>query len=66
MAWLPEAYVEEDLQSGQLCRAGGENWDIHFDIRLYYHHAARSERELMVQETAQEMAAAHRNAHLTL
>jgi DNA-binding transcriptional LysR family regulator len=56
MAWLPETSIVEDLQAGRLCRAGDERWDIEFDIRLYYHHAAKTSRELTIRETSIEMA----------
>ncbi|MEH6813830.1 MAG: LysR family transcriptional regulator [Motiliproteus sp.] len=56
-AWLPKSSILSDLKEGKLCRAGDERWDIEFDIRLYYHHAARSTREQAVVETSLEMAA---------
>ena len=56
LAWLPESAILEDLANGKLCRAGDESWDIEFDIRLYYHHAAHSYRETIIQELSQAMA----------
>jgi DNA-binding transcriptional LysR family regulator len=56
MAWLPEKSIGEDLQAGRLCRAGDERWDIEFDIRLYYHHAAKTSRELAIRDASFEMA----------
>ncbi len=56
-AWLPRASIEEDLARGQLCRAGNEDWDIEFDIRLYYHHDAATSRELAIREISSGMAA---------
>jgi DNA-binding transcriptional LysR family regulator len=55
-AWLPQSAITADLASGRLCRAGDERWDIEFDIRLYYHHAAASSREQTIFETSLEMA----------
>jgi DNA-binding transcriptional LysR family regulator len=55
-AWLPLSSVVSELSEGKLCRAGDEHWDIEFDIRLYYHHSARSEREQAVLKTSLEMA----------
>ncbi len=55
-AWLPHSSIKTELQDGRLCRAGGEHWDIQFDIRLYNHHAAESPRENAVKETTLEMA----------
>jgi len=56
LAWLPQSSITSDLEAGKLCRAGGEHWDIEFDIRLYYHHAASSSQELAILETSLEMA----------
>lgn len=56
-AWLPRTSIVSDLEQGSLCRAGDEHWDIEFDIRLYYHHAASSSQEIAVLETSLEMAA---------
>lgn len=55
-AWLPLSSISSELSEGKLCRAGDERWDIEFDIRLYYHHTARSEREQTVLKTSLEMA----------
>jgi LysR family transcriptional regulator, hypochlorite-specific transcription factor HypT len=57
-AWLPKMSIREDLESGRLCRAGDEHWDIDFDIRLYYHHAASSPQEQAIRETSIAMAEA--------
>jgi len=56
-AWLPMTSIVSDLEQGRLCRSGDEHWDIEFDIRLYYHHAASSSQELAVLESSLEMAA---------
>ena len=56
MAWLPEKSIVEDLQAGRLCRAGDESWDIEFDVRLYYHHVAKTSRELTIRDASLEMA----------
>jgi len=58
IAWLPRTSIVADLDSGQLCRAGDEHWDIEFDIRLYYHHAPASSREQTILDASLEMAAA--------
>ena len=55
-AWLPQSSITADLASGRLCRAGDERWDIEFDIRLYYHHAAVTSREQAIREISEEMA----------
>jgi DNA-binding transcriptional LysR family regulator len=56
LAWLPKSSITADLADGLLCRAGSEQWDIEFDIRLYYHHAAASSLERTIHETSLEMA----------
>lgn len=56
LAWLPESSIVSDLEHDHLCRAGDEHWDLEFDIRLYYHHAATTEQEIAVLKTSQEMA----------
>ncbi len=56
LAWLPKTTVITELEDGRLCRAGDEHWDIDFDIRLYYHHNATSNKEKAVLETSLEMA----------
>jgi DNA-binding transcriptional LysR family regulator len=58
IAWLPKSAITNDLAEGLLRRAGDERWDIEFDIRLYYHHAAVSGVERAILETSQEMASA--------
>ena len=35
MAWLQSALVEEDLKSGALVRAGGQEWDQGNEIRIF-------------------------------
>jgi len=56
LAWLPQSSIVYELENGLLCRAGDEHWDIEFDIRLYYHHAAASSNEIAVLEASLEMA----------
>lgn len=56
MAWLPKSSITADLKDGRLCRAGDEDWDVEFDIRLYYHHDASTRREKTILETSLEMA----------
>ena len=56
IAWLPKSAITTDLDDGLLCRAGDESWDIEFDIRLYFHHAASSAREQAILDTSLEMA----------
>jgi len=55
LAWLPESSITADLNAGRLCRAGDERWDIEFDIRLYYHHAASSSREQAIMDISEAM-----------
>lgn len=38
MCWLPRVMVEDDLQSGVLVRAGGHDFDLETEIRLYRSH----------------------------
>ena len=56
LAWLPKSSITADLNAGLLCRAGDDCWDIEFDIRLYYHHAASSRREQAIRDISVEMA----------
>jgi DNA-binding transcriptional LysR family regulator len=35
ITWAPESLVQEDLRSGRLLRAGGEDWDIEIRICLF-------------------------------
>ncbi|WP_432415121.1 LysR substrate-binding domain-containing protein [Chromohalobacter israelensis] len=35
MAWIPDFCIREELASGRLVRAGGTQWDIPLEIRLY-------------------------------
>ncbi len=35
LAWLPHMSIRNDLRAGRLARAGGEQWDIPMEIRLY-------------------------------
>jgi len=56
LAWLPKSSITADLNEGRLCRAGNEDWDVEFDIRLYYHHEAASRREETILEASREMA----------
>ena len=55
MAWLPRSSITADLNSGLLCRAGDERWDIEFDVRLYYHHAPGSSREQAIMDLSEKM-----------
>ena len=61
LAWLPISSITADLNAGLLCRAGDEHWDIEFDIRLYYHHAAASSREQAIMDISEEMASSQPN-----
>ncbi len=36
IAWLPEYIVRQDLKSGQLVVAGGEEWCVNLKVALYY------------------------------
>ena len=58
VAWLPESIVELDFESGRLCRAGDEHWDIEFDVKLFHHHTNESSTKIPVLETSLEMAQA--------
>lgn len=42
IAWLPASLVVDDLNSGQLARAGGADWDIAVAIRLVRPRARQS------------------------
>lgn len=35
VAWIPESLVAAELASGALTRAGGPEWEIEVEIRLY-------------------------------
>jgi len=35
VGWLPKSLVDRDLSSGQLVRAGGEEWDITMEVRMF-------------------------------
>jgi DNA-binding transcriptional LysR family regulator len=35
MAWLPRSVIEDELASGRLVRAGGEEWDIPIEIHVF-------------------------------
>nr|WP_163503257.1 LysR substrate-binding domain-containing protein [Halomonas socia] len=35
MAWIPDFCIRDELKRGKLVRAGGEEWDIPLEIRLY-------------------------------
>lgn len=42
VAWLPLSVVGRDLAAGELVRAGGEEWDVPIDVRLYRQRARQS------------------------
>jgi len=56
IAWLPESSIREDFDRNSLCRAGDTRWDIEFDIRMYYHHDAKSEWEVSIQQLSLQIA----------
>lgn len=56
LAWLPESSIQTDLEKGTLCRAGDRDWDIDFEVKLFYRHAASTKTELAILETSLEMA----------
>ena len=60
LAWLPKSSITADIDEGSLCRAADESWDVGFDIRLYFHHAAASRVEQIILEVSEEMAREHR------
>ncbi|HEY0835153.1 MAG TPA: LysR family transcriptional regulator [Azospirillum sp.] len=35
VAWLPQSLIADDLEAGRLVRAGGADWDVAVDIRLF-------------------------------
>jgi len=35
MAWIPDFCLRQELKSGAVVRAGGEQWDVPLEIRLY-------------------------------
>ncbi|MFO8046072.1 MAG: LysR substrate-binding domain-containing protein [Halomonas sp.] len=35
LAWIPDFCIREELKSGRLVRAGGKEWDVPLEIRLY-------------------------------
>jgi DNA-binding transcriptional LysR family regulator len=37
IAWLPQTLVEDDVAAGRLVAAGGGDWTIPLEIRLYRH-----------------------------
>lgn len=42
IAWLPRTLVDEDLASGRLVAAAGDDWNIPLEIRLYRERGAAS------------------------
>ncbi|WP_448206076.1 LysR family transcriptional regulator [Azospirillum sp. sgz302134] len=42
VAWLPESLIAEDLAQGALARAGGPEWDIAVEVRLFRPRARQS------------------------
>jgi len=58
LAWLPESIVQLDFESGKLCRAGDQHWDIDFDVKLFHHHTSESSTKIPIIETSLEMARA--------
>lgn len=35
VGWLPETMVRHELEAGRLVRAGGLDWDIEFEVRIF-------------------------------
>jgi LysR family transcriptional regulator, hypochlorite-specific transcription factor HypT len=35
MAWIPDFCIHDELHDGRLVRAGGDEWDVPLEIRLY-------------------------------
>ena len=56
LAWLPKMSIIADLEAEKLCRAGDAQWDIEFDIRLYYKRSMDSTHEKSVLEISRQMA----------
>lgn len=42
LAWVPASMVDADLAAGRLVRAGGPDWDVRAEIRLYRPRARQS------------------------
>jgi LysR family transcriptional regulator, hypochlorite-specific transcription factor HypT len=42
VAWLPVSLVAEDLERGDLVRAGDESWDVRVELRLYRSSSSQS------------------------
>ncbi len=40
VAWLPMSLIEDELRDGRLVEAGGADWRVEVDIRLFRRHAA--------------------------
>lgn len=43
MSWLPERSVARELDEGTLVRAGGREWDVALELRLYRHQKPHGE-----------------------
>lgn len=56
LAWLPKSTIVDEFQNRELCRAGDQHWDIEFDIRLYHHHTANTEKTQIILNSSREMA----------
>ncbi len=41
-AWLPESSIRQELEQNVLARVGDEQWDLEFDVQLYYVRARAS------------------------
>jgi DNA-binding transcriptional LysR family regulator len=35
VGWLPETMVRHELETDQLVRAGGRDWEIDFEVRIF-------------------------------
>ncbi|WP_437613460.1 LysR family transcriptional regulator [Erwinia sp. V71] len=61
VAWLPHSLVRDELNQGELVRAGDKRWDVPLDIRLYRQPHLRNpqaERFWRRVEDTREMSAA--------
>lgn len=57
VAWLPQTLVEDDLATGRLVGAGGEDWTIPLEIRLYRDRRPASPAAEAFWQAAQNEAA---------
>jgi LysR family transcriptional regulator, hypochlorite-specific transcription factor HypT len=54
VAWLPESAVTEELERGQLVRAGGNEWSAQLEIRSYCSKANQNPTMLELWKTLEK------------